>query len=152
MNKREAAQLAKSVTRECIGFRVRLLNRVITNIFDRSLQPLNISLAQGNILMMLALYGKASPKEISKILLMDKSTVSRNLERMSEKGWIDIVSEGRYQPQVVAVTADGRKLLKEAHGAWKKAQKEAALLLGDDGVAAVHKLHEAIRQKKPRKT
>ena len=152
MNKREASELAKAVSRECIGFRVRLLNRVITNIFDRALQPLNISLAQGNILMMLALYEQTSPADIGKALLMEKSTISRNLDRLQKKGWVDIVSEGDYQPQVVSLTANGRILLKEAHRAWKKAQEEASLLLGDEGVAAVHKLHDAIRHKKSRIT
>jgi len=38
MNKRKASTLAESVAAECIAYRVRLLNRVITNINGRALQ------------------------------------------------------------------------------------------------------------------
>lgn len=150
MNKKEAEKLAKAVASECIGVRVRVLNRVITNIFDRALQPLDLKLTQGNILVMLSLYGQASPGDIGKVLLMEKSTVSRNLERMRKKGWIDVAGKDDGQAQVVSVTAKGRKLLEAAHTAWKKAQKEATQLLGEEGVSALHKLHETVSRKKAR--
>ncbi|MGE5808489.1 MAG: MarR family winged helix-turn-helix transcriptional regulator [Nitrospirota bacterium] len=148
MNEKEAEKLAKAVAAECIGVRVRILNRVITNIFDHALQPLDLKLTQGNILVMLSLYGGASPGDIGKVLLMEKSTVSRNLERMRKKGWIDVAGRDDGQAQVVSVTAKGRKLLEAAHVAWKKAQKEAIQLLGEEGVSAVHKLHETVSLKK----
>jgi DNA-binding MarR family transcriptional regulator len=149
VTKKETAQLAGAVARECIGFRVRLLNRVITNIFDRALQPLGISLAQGNILMLLAIEEQTSPKDIGMVLMMDKSTVSRNLEGLRAKGWIAIASEGEYQPQLVSLTASGRSLIKKAHGAWQKAQKESSQLLGEDGIAAVHALHAKVKKHPP---
>lgn len=145
MDKKEASKLATAVAKECLGFRVRLLNRVVTSIFDHALKPLDLSLAQGNILTMLALHEQTSPKDISNVLMMEKSTVSRNLEGLRQKGWIEIASEGDYQPQIVSLTASGRNLIKKAHGAWQKAQKEASLLLGEDGVEAVHALHEKVR-------
>lgn len=148
MNEKEAEKLAKAVATECIGVRVRILNRVITNIFDHALQPLDLKLTQGNILVMLSLYGGASPGDIGKVLLMEKSTVSRNLERMRKKGWIDVAGRDDGQAQVVSVTAKGRKLLKAAHAAWEKAQEQASLLLGEEGVSAVHKLHETVQRKK----
>ncbi|HEX9113062.1 MAG TPA: MarR family winged helix-turn-helix transcriptional regulator [Nitrospirota bacterium] len=148
MNEKEAEKLAKAVAAECIGVRVRILNRVITNIFDHALQPLDLKLTQGNILVMLSLYGGASPGDIGKVLLMEKSTVSRNLERMRKKGWIDVASRDDGQAQVVSVTAKGRELLKAAHVAWKKAQKEATQLLGEEGVSAVHNLHETVSRKR----
>ena len=151
MDEKEAAKLAKTVAAECIGVRVRILNRVITNIFDRALQPLDLKLTQGNILVMLSLYGQASPGDIGKVLLMEKSTVSRNLERMRKKGWIDVAGKDDGQAQVVSVTAKGRKLLEAAHVAWKKAQKQAAELLGEEGVTAVRKLHDTLSQGKTRK-
>ena len=54
MNEREAETLAKAVAGECLGYRVRLLNRVITNIYDRAMQPLGLKANQANILTMLS--------------------------------------------------------------------------------------------------
>ncbi len=148
MDEKEAERLARVVAAECIGVRVRILNRVVTNIFDRALQPLDLKLPQGNILVLLALYGKTSPGEIGKVLLMEKSTVSRNLERMRKKGWIEITGKDDGPSTAVSVTAKGRKLLKAAHVAWEKAQREAAGLLGKEGVRAVRTLHDILKRAK----
>jgi len=148
MNEREASKLAKVVAAECIAGRVRLLNRVITNIYDHALQPLGIKISQANILVMLSLTDQASPVDIARVLSMEKSTVSRNVERMRKKGWIDVADQDKGLSQVITVTPKGRKLLATAHVEWRKAQKQAAELLGEEGVAAVRQLHDALRRQK----
>src|SRR5271169_3966821 len=99
MNERKTSIMAKSVAAECIAYRVRLLNRVITNIYDRALKPLGLKVNQSNIPIMLSLTHEASSADIRRVLLMEKSTVSRNVERMRKKGWIDIAgrNDGRSQ-------------------------------------------------------
>jgi len=149
MDEREASILAKKVAAECIAYRVRLLNRVITNIYDRALQPLGIKINQANILTMLSLSDNASSTDIARVLSMEKSTVSRAVDRMRKNGWISVAGHGDGPSQVVSVTPQGRKLMAAAHTQWKKAQKQAAELLGKEGVAAVLKLHDTVR---PRKT
>ena len=148
MDEKETAKLAKAVAAECIAGRVRLLNRVVTNIYDRALQPLGIKINQANILVMLSLTDQASSVDIARVLSMEKSTVSRNVDRMRKKGWIDVAGHEEGPSQVITVTPKGRKLLAAAHVEWKKAQKEAAVLLGEEGVAAVLKLHDTLKQNK----
>lgn len=151
MDEKEASKLAKALAAECIAGRVRLLSRVITNIYDRALQPLGIKINQANILVMLSLTDQASSVDIARVLSMEKSTVSRNVERMRKKGWVDVAGKDDGQTQVITVTLKGRKLLAAAHGEWKKAQKQAAELLGEEGVAAVLKIHDSLRREKKRK-
>jgi DNA-binding MarR family transcriptional regulator len=145
MNERETTKLAKAVASECIAYRVRLLNRVITNIYDRALQPLGLKVNQANILTMLSLADHASSADIVRVLMMEKSTVSRTVDRMRKNGWIDIAGKGDGLSQQITVTAIGRELLAAAHVEWKKAQKQTAELLGEDGVAAVRRLHDTVR-------
>jgi DNA-binding MarR family transcriptional regulator len=145
MDERETKILAKSVAAECIAYRVRLLNRVITNIYDRALQPLGLKVNQANILTMLSLADHASSADIVRVLMMEKSTVSRTVDRMRKNGWIDIADKDDGLSQQITVTAIGRKLLAAAHVEWKKAQKQTAELLGEDGVAAVRRLHDTVR-------
>ena len=149
MDEREASILAKKVAAECIAYRVRLLNRVITNIYDRALQPLGIKINQANILTMLSLSDNASSTDIAMVLSMEKSTVSRTVDRMRKNGWISVAGHGDGPSQVVSVTPQGRKLMAAVHTQWKKAQKRAAELLGEEGVVAIQKLHDTVR---PRKT
>jgi len=145
MNKKEASTLAKAVAAECIAHRVRLANRVITGIYDRALQPLGIKVNQANILVMLTLTDRASSADIARVLLMEKSTVSRTLDRMKKNGWISVAGQANEPSLAVTVTPKGRKLMEAVHREWKKAQNQAAELLGEEGVAAVRKLHDTIK-------
>lgn len=124
MDEIEASKLAQSVAEECIAFRVRLLNRVITKLYDQALLPLGIKVNQATILVMLSMAGKASPSDIAGTLLMEKSTVSRNVERMSKKGWIDVAARNDGASQVITVTQKGRNLMAATHVEWMKAQKK----------------------------
>jgi len=145
MNERKTSIMAKAVAAECIAYRVRLLNRVITNIYDRALQPLGIKINQANILTMLSVTDHASSADIARMLLMEKSTVSRTVDRMKKNGWICVAGHGDGPSQAVSVTPQGRKLMAAVHSQWKKAQKQTAKLLGEEGVAAVRKLHDTVR-------
>lgn len=144
MNKREALELSKTVADECIAYRVRILNRAITGIYDRALQPLGIKVNQANILIMLSLTDRASSADIARVLLMEKSTVSRTVARMKKNGWISTEGQGEWPTQIVTVTHEGRKIMAAIHGQWKKAQQETSELLGDDGIAAVRMLHDIL--------
>jgi DNA-binding MarR family transcriptional regulator len=148
MNEMNTSKLAKAVAAECIAYRVRILNRVITGIYDRTLQPLGIKINQANILTMLSLTYHASSTDIARVLLMEKSTVSRTVDRMRKNGWISIAGQGEEPSLVITVTPKGRKLMAAVHAEWRKAQKQAAELLGEEGVAAIRKLHDTLRQRK----
>jgi len=148
MDKKELQKLAKTVAAECVALRVRFLSRVITNLYDRALQPLRIKINQATILVLLELSGESSPADIGKVLQMEKSTVSRNLDRMRKKGWIEVTNKDGGIYQVITVTAKGRKLLAAFHREWAKVQKKASELLGKDGVAAVRKLHDSLIRRK----
>ncbi len=148
MNERESSKLAKSVADQCLAYRVRLLNRVVTNIYDRALQALGIKANQANILTMLSMAGQASSADIAKVLFMDKSTVSRTVDRMEKNGWIHIAGPTNGPTQVVSVTPEGRKIMAAAHAEWKKAQQQTSELLGEQGVAAVRMLHDILNKGK----
>ncbi len=148
MDKKEVQKLGKAVAAECIALRVRFLSRVITNLYDRALQPLGIKINQATILVMLELSGESGPADIGKGLQMEKSTVSRNLDRMRKKGWIEVTNKDDGISQVITVTAKGRKLLIAFHKEWAKVQKKASELLGKEGVAAVRKLHDSLTRRK----
>jgi DNA-binding MarR family transcriptional regulator len=148
MNEHEASILAKAVAAECLGYRVRLLSRVITNIYDRAMQPLGLKANQVTILSMLSYVGKASAADISRVLVMEKSTVSRTVDRMKKNGWIEVEGNGDGPGQTITVTDSGRKLMAAAHAQWKKAQEQAAEVLGEDGVGAIIKLHDRVKARK----
>ncbi len=124
--------LSDTIAGECIAVRLRMLNRVVTNIYDDALRPLGVKVSQMNILVAAGRMGTARPAEVCERLHLDVSTLSRNVERMKARGWLEVIpdEDGRAQP--FRLTNDGRKLLEQAAPAWKKAQKQAKSLLGEE--------------------
>jgi DNA-binding MarR family transcriptional regulator len=131
------------VAEECIAVRLRMLNRVITNIYDDALRPLDLKVSQMNILVAAAKMGTARPLEVCEYLHLDVSTLSRNVERMKARGWLEVVpdEDGRAQP--FQLTAQGRKLLEKAVPAWSEAQQHVTRVLGD---GFVHHLNRAMKR------
>ena len=131
--------LIDTIARSCIAVRLRLLNRVITNFYDEELRPLGLKVSQLNILIVAAKLGLARPAQVCDILHLDVSTLSRNVERMRSKGWLEVVpdEDGRAQP--FRLTHQGRRLIDKAVPAWKAAQLRASELLGKEGIALLDK-------------
>ncbi len=123
------------VARECLAVRMRLLNRVITKIYDDALRPHGLKISQCNILGVAGKLGLANPLRICEILHLDPSTLSRNVERMEAKGWLEVVPGDDAREQPFRITGRGKALLKRAEPAWEKAQARAEELLGQEGVA-----------------
>ena len=124
-----------TIAQNCIAVRLRLLNRVITNLYDDALRPLGAKVSQFNILVVAAKLGLARPAKVCKILQLDTSTLSRNVERMRVQGWLKIVPGKDARTQPFRLTAKGRRLVERAVPAWQQAQEKASELLGQDGVA-----------------
>ncbi len=124
----------EAIAASCIAGRLRLLNRVITNIYDDALRPLDLKVSQMNILVVAAKLGVARPAEVCEFLELDTSTLSRTVDRMVANGWLEIVPEEDGRSQPFRLTAEGHRLLERALPAWEKAQAEAKKLLGDDGL------------------
>jgi DNA-binding MarR family transcriptional regulator len=124
-----------TIARTCIAVRLRLLNRVVTNLYDDALRPLGLKVSQLNILIATAKLGLARPAQVCEILQLDVSTLSRNVERMRVHGWLEVVPEEDARTQPFRLTAQGRRLIEKAVPAWEKAQRQAEELLGDAGVA-----------------
>src|SRR5215218_102445 len=139
----EPATSIEEIATSCVAKRLRLLNRIVTNIYDDALRPLELKVSQMNILVAAAKMGTARPIEVCEYLHLDVSTLSRNVERMKARGWLEVVpdEDGRSQP--FQLTPRGRKLLEKAVPAWSEAQQHVKTVLGD---GFVHQLSQAMKR------
>ena len=134
------------IAQDCIADRMRLLNRVVTRIYDDALRSLGIRTSQLNILVVTARLGLARPAEICDQLKIDISTVSRNVDRMRARGWIEVVDDEQdARAHQLRLSATGRQILEKAKPAWEKAQMKVKKLLGQSGVAALVGAAEKVR-------
>jgi DNA-binding MarR family transcriptional regulator len=139
--------LIDQIAEECIAVRLRILNRIVTNIYDDALRPLDLKVSQMNILVATAKMGIARPADICGILNLDVSTLSRNVERMKQRGWLEVVPEPDGRSQPFRLTLQGRSLLEDAITSWNNAQEQVKKLLGNETVAHINQVVKRINQK-----
>ena len=114
MTAKKTKTLTDTIAGECIAVRMRMLNRVVTNIYDDALRPLGVKVSQMNILVAAGRMGTARPAEVCERLLLDVSTLSRNVERMKARGWLEVIPDDDGRAQPFRLTNEGRTLLQQA--------------------------------------
>ncbi len=135
---------ADLIAGECLAVRVRMLNRTITAIYDDALRPLGLTAGQLNTLVVIAKRGPLSPGEVARRLNMEKSTVSRNIERMRNNGWLTVTAAESGRKQQLALTRQGKTLLEKSVPAWDEAQTRARAVLGRRGAESIHRMSNAV--------
>jgi DNA-binding MarR family transcriptional regulator len=135
---------AELIARDCIAVRVRALNRAVTAVYDEALRPHGLRVGQLNLLVAIARFGTARPGDLCRLLRMEKSTLSRDVELMRRNGWLEIDGSAGGRARPLRLTAAGQALLEAALPAWQAAQARARTLLGDDGVAALSRVVDAL--------
>ena len=123
---------------------MRLLNRIVTKAYDDCLRPLGLRTAQQTILVAISLMKTPTPTQVERRLSLDKSTVSRNVERMQRRSWVESVSGEDGRSHHLKLTAKGEALLRQSTAAWERAQKKMAVLLGKEGVTALSRILSAV--------
>ena len=125
--------------RECIASAVGAVNRFISGIYDEALRPLGVTAGQLAILVRAANCRRARSADLCRAMLLDASTLSRTLERMRERGWLEEVSGEDSRARPFRVTARGLVMLRKAIPAWERAQREAAAFLGEGCVTTIRR-------------
>jgi|SRR5262245_11240511 len=137
------------IVKECVAVRLRLLTRAVTKIYNKALRPHGLTISQMNILVAASYLGQAKQQDICQALHLDKSTLSRDLARMRERGWVTEAPGDDGRSSLLRVTAHGGKLLQRAIPAWRQAQQQAAALLGEREIAAFDRAAKTLRSSRP---
>ena len=129
---------------QCLAVRLRMLNRAVTNIYEEELRSFGLTASQMNILVVAAKMEVARPSDVCQYLQLSASTLSRNLERMKARGWLEAIpdQDGRAQP--FRVTREGRKLLARTKTSWDRAQRRVKKLLGPGGTRAIYQMADRL--------
>jgi len=115
----------------CIHFNLRKAMRAVTQHYDRILQPVGLRGTQFTILSVVSLLGQVSISDLAEQMVIDRTTLTRNLKPLEQEGLIEIAPGEDRRVKVVKLTAHGRSVLKEAMPYWKEAQSEMLEHLGE---------------------
>ncbi len=133
------------IARECLAVRLRLINRAVSRIYDRALRSFGLRVSQMNILVVITQLDQPRQQDICRILSLERSTLSRDVERLRSKGWLESMPGDDARTSLLRLTPAGKKLLEKAIPAWDKAQQQAAALLGEDVADALGQVVTILR-------
>ena len=117
---------------DCACFNIRKATRVITQNFDEIMAPSGVRATQFTILVMIAGSDAATMSELADKLVMDRTTLTRNLKPLREQGLIKDMAGADRRTRSIALTTKGRKVLLKALPLWKKAQARMTRYLGNE--------------------
>ncbi len=144
--KRKTAKLSvELVAEECIAVRLRVLTRAVTKLYNKALRPHGLTVSQMNILVAVSRLGDAKPQDVCRILHLDKSSLSRDVERMRAQGWLETLPGEDRRTGLLRVARSGRALLQKSFPAWHRAQSQAKALLGETDIAGLGRAVKALR-------
>ncbi len=135
--KKDNTSAAEMIARECLGVRMRILNRAITAVYDEALRPHGLRVGQLNILVGVSRMGPARPGDLCRFLRMDKSTLSRDVELMRRNGWLEVDESSDKRARPLRISAEGQALLEAVVPAWRHAQGRVEAMLGTEAIAAL---------------
>ena len=129
MHQPNAAQLAE-IEETCACLNVRKAARAVTQLFDEVLQPTGLRSTQFNLLVAVALTGEAPVTRLAEALVMDRTTLTRNLKPLASQGLLTIDAGIDRRRHLVRLTERGRQALATALPYWEQAQNQVITRLG----------------------
>jgi DNA-binding MarR family transcriptional regulator len=117
---------------ECVCFNLRMATRAITQVYDRAMQPTGLRATQFPILAVLAMGGPSTITNLSQFLVMDRTTLARNLKPLEKRGFISIAKGNDRRTKTVTLTEQGADAISDALPRWEKAQKMVVEKMGEN--------------------
>lgn len=142
----KAQDLALAMREGCLGVRIGRLHRLVARRFDQALRPLGLSLPQLEVLGVLMLRGPLKPGAVAEALAVERSTISRNLSLMAQRGWVELEYLPSGRSTSATITRQGIETLAQARTAWAAAQRDVLDLLGAGSAATIDNWLEALAE------
>ena len=118
----------------CTCANLRKASRAVTQVYDAAMQPAGLKATQFTILATLSALGESPLSRLADALVMDRTTLTRNLKPLVGKELVEIVSGNDQRVRMVRLTLSGRTLFKEARPLWRNAQTKFVAGLGQDAL------------------
>ncbi|WP_310734419.1 MarR family winged helix-turn-helix transcriptional regulator [Ideonella livida] len=136
-----APEAARAVPRGCTNLKLRQLTRLVGRHYDAVVgQATGLKGTQYSLLTAIDKRGPVKPAEVAALLSLDPSTLSRNLARLVEAGWVLQGPGADQRSRLLTLTPAGQALREQGRQAWKAAQLALNARLGEARVAALHQL------------
>ena len=114
----------------CLAHTLRRADRVVTQLYNEYLAPLEIRATQFSVLKALQVMGTTTASQVQEALVMEQATVSRALKPLIRDGYIAVEEGANKREKALSLTPRGKALYQQALGPWKEAQKKLRKIIG----------------------
>jgi len=101
---------------------LRKVIRSVSNIYDSALAPVDLKSTQFSLLVTINKCDGMPLGQLSKVLVMERTTLSRNLKLLESKGLIKVHTDKDKRLRIISITVDGKEKLIAAEPLWEHAQ------------------------------
>ena len=129
---------------DCVCLAVRQAARHVTQFYDRLLAPSGLRTTQFSLLAKLRRQGPMTINALAANMVMDRTTLGRNIVPLERDGLIKIASSGRNK--VIHLAKRGEKRLDVAFKCWAEAQKRFESIFGTAKVSDLRALLRAVTE------
>lgn len=114
----------------CLYYSANALSRLITKISDEEFAMTGLSSSLAFIMMTVNNRSGISPKEISEVMLLTPSTVTRLLDKLANIGLITREQKGKNI--LISPTTKGRELNQKIIDSWKRLYQRYTSAIGEE--------------------
>jgi DNA-binding MarR family transcriptional regulator len=111
---------------------LRKLMRSVAKEYDEQLAPIGLRSTQFSLLVTLQKCGIVSISHLAQVLVMERTTLTRNIKPLMDKGLIENRVEKDRRVRLIVITEKGIELLAAAEPLWIQAQRRLVEKFGDD--------------------
>lgn len=126
----------------CIGNRLRCLSRIVDKDYRSSLKDFDITESQLSILFALTKLGKVEQGKIGEALVLERSTVSRNIKLLEKRGILTKTAD--YRPEI-ELTTKGHDLVQTIIPIWESLMDTFMEKLGNEGLGSIKLLENKLK-------
>ncbi|MBN2731864.1 MAG: MarR family transcriptional regulator [Balneolaceae bacterium] len=114
---------------ESLFFSSSALNRQLNKMADDAFRELGLTSSYAFLLMLVNDQPGIQPMELSKKLQLTPSTITRLVEKMEYRGYLNRRSEGRATH--IEITEKGEKIYPKLEQAWNSLKRKYTSILGE---------------------
>ncbi len=119
----------------CLCAVMRKAGRILTRRYDHHLKQSGLKITQYSMLANISRNPGIAVSELAELLLMDQTTVSRNLQILERSGYVHLDPDvADHRIKRIRISKRGISKMGEARPLWDQAQLEMERVLGREGI------------------
>lgn len=132
----------------CTCLRLRKASRRVTQIYDRSLEEVGMTVTQYGLLGHLVRLDGIGVGPLADMLAMDPTTLTRNIRPLERQGFVAVKPDpSDKRARRLHLTSAGRAAFDKAKPAWTRAQKHIERTLGEVATPALNAALDRVIEK-----